>query len=235
MAAKSKRVAAKKVPKKTPVRKSVPRPAKAKAVEAEVVVDAPDLMTRDVTMEISDVEQLLSRLEGMSNAKLLGSIKHYSERAAEHAGSAVNASALALVCAWTCGRMLNAAKAKLGRGGFGQWRDEHLVPDVMSERTSQRYMKLAESCHDVRALLDWGPSLRQAYVACGILPEPERTADERDEEEAPKTRALLTSVSGLQKNLRLFTSSGEKLSRGDRTQLQLMRDELNRFFDQILG
>jgi len=226
-----KKPAAKRVPAKKPAQ----RPAKAKAVEVEIVPDVPDLMPAEVVKRIGVIENQLGQVDGLSDLKLCNMIQRYAKQAAEHSGIAVRASASALVYAWACGKLLNAAKEKLGRTGFGPWRDANLVPSVMSERTSQRYMQLANLHSDVRVLLEWNPGLRQAYIACGILPEPERADGEEDEESAPKTRAVLRSLTGLQKNLRQFTGSGEKLGKGERTQLALARDELNRFFDQILG
>jgi hypothetical protein len=60
----------------------------------------------------------------------------------------VEVGASALVYAWASGKLLNIAKAKLGRGDFGAWRKEHLGDDI-AERTSQRYMRLAKECDDV--------------------------------------------------------------------------------------
>ena len=230
MAAKSKKVAAK----KGPAKKSAPPRKKAKAVDAEVVSEPPDLMTAEVKRQISAVEKQIKLVEDMSVGDLSDTIEIYADQAARYSQIALKSGASALVYAWACGKLLNAAKARLGRGDFGKWRTENLLSDSLSERTTARYMMLAKQCDDVKSLLEWSPSLRQAYIACGILPEPERTSAEEGEDTAPKTHALLTSLSGLQKNLRLFTGSGEKLGKADLTQLKLMRDELDRFFEQVI-
>jgi hypothetical protein len=226
-----KKVAAKKAQAKKPV----PRPAKAKTVKLEVVSDVPNLMPSEVMDQILLVETVLGQMDDMTELKLCTTIQRYAERATGYSQSALKSGASALVYAWACGKLLNAAKAKFGRGGFGKWRDANLVPYVMSERTSQRYMKLADTGDDVRELLEWSPSLRQAYIACGILPESERGAGDDDKDEAPNTHVLLASLSGLQKKLRLYLDSREKLGKRERTQLALVRDELNRFFEQVLG
>ena len=166
---------------------------------------------------------------------MVKSIQMCANQAARFSEFTAQTGMTAIIYAWACGKLLNATKAKLGRGDFGAWREDKLGAEVMSERTSQRYMQLAKQHDDVRALLVRSPSLRQAYVACGILPEPEPTVGEEEEETSPKTRALLTSLTGLQRNLRLFSGSGEKLKKPERTQLTLMRDELNQFFDELLG
>ena len=221
--------------KKSPPKKSVTRPAKAKAVEVEIVTEDVDLMRPEVVEQIAVVEDQMSQADSLSDSKLCNLIQRYAKQAAGYSGIAVKASASALVYAWACGKLLNAAKKKYGRNEFGRWRDANLVPYAMSERTSQRYMQLASLHDDVRALLEWNPGLRQAYIACGILPEPERAEGVEDEEGTSKALALLRSVTGLQKNLRVFADSGGKLGKAERRQLALVRDELNRFFDQILG
>ncbi|MEI6819345.1 MAG: hypothetical protein WCL19_07055, partial [Verrucomicrobiota bacterium] len=124
---------------------------------------------------------------------------------------------------------------KLGRGDFGDWRKKHLCDDI-TERTSQRYMQLAKRYEDVRALLEWSPSLRQAYIACGILPEPpERAADEESDADEIKRQALLSSITGIQKKLRLFYGLKGKLGAGDKTQLKLAKQQIDEFFQQILN
>ena len=185
--------------------------------------------------QISWVESVIGGMGNMTDTELLGCIRTCATKAETFVHAAIKASASALVYAWASGMLLNSAKAKFGHGAFGKWRDAELVPDVMSVRTSQRYMKLAEASKDVKGVLEWSPSLRQAYIACGVLPESQRSAGDEESEESPKTRALLTGLTGLQKNLRLFSGSGESLGKSERTQLALVRAELNQFFDKILA
>jgi hypothetical protein len=235
MAAKSKKVATKKGRGKTPAKKAAARPGKARAVEFEIIAPIPDLMPPEVLKQISSVESLIGGMDYMTDTEFLSTIIICATKTATFVHAATKASASALVFAWACGMLLNSAKTRLGRIGFGQWRDANLVPDVMSERTTQRYMKLADSSKNVKALLEWSPSLRQAYIACGVLPESEPSAGDEEPDESPKTRALLSSLTGLQKNLRLFSGSGESLGKGERKQLELVRMELNQFFDEILA
>jgi len=235
MAAKSKKAAPKKAREKAPAKKTAARAGKVTAVEFEIVASVPDLMPPEVLKQISLVEDVVGSIGNMTDTELLGSIRTCARQTEIFVHAATKASASALVYAWACGMLLNMAKKKHGRSGFGQWRDAYLVPAVMSERTSQRYMKLADASKDVKSLLEWSPSLRQAYIACGVLPESERSTGDQDEDESPRTRALLTSLTGLQKNLRLFSGSRESLGKGERTQLALVRAELNQFFDKILA
>ena len=258
MAVKTKKVAAKKTPaKKTPTKKAAPRkppaPKKtakksttrrghASAVEIEVVSDVPDLMPPDVVKHIVTVETTVRDMAGMPESTLLKCITICAGQAATFSRHAAKAGASALVYAWGCGRLLLVAKEQLGHGAFGKWRNEHLVPAVMSERTSARYMQLAARCHDVRALLQWAPTLKQAYVECGILPDPAMSDREPgDKEEVPRKELLFTSLTNLQKGLRLFEKnlesfevSKEKLNAEDRTQLQLMKKEITGFSQRIL-
>lgn len=202
----------------------------------DVAPEPPDPMSPAVMKEIVAVETLLQKATGMTEAKLTTAVTRYSERATDFARNAVTAGAAALVYAWGCGGLLNGAKERLGHGGFGKWREKNFGDDVMSERTSQRYMKLARENDDVRNLLDGGAGLRQAYIACGVLPEPpEREPVEESESENAKRQALLSGITGMQKRLRMLVEFKGKLGDAEKTQLQLARREIDAFFDQILG
>ena len=221
----------KKVAKKKPSTKSVP--TKAKLIVVKENPDVPDLMPPEVAKHLAEVEKLIKRSEKMKAGDLIKPIEDYAMHAASFSHKAVQAGASALVFAWACGKLLNATKKELGHDAFGDWREDKLLSENLSERTSQRYMKLAKQCQDIKVLLEWSPSLRQAYIACGVLPEPEQS--ENDSGTPPqKAHVLLASLSGLQKNLRLFAGSNEKLGKEDLSQLKLVRDELYRFFDQVI-
>jgi len=256
MAAKSKKVAVKKQPagkapkNKVSAKKSAARESKAKVVAVEVV---PELMHPEVVEQLAQVEGVIDGLKTMPDTDLIESIRDWATRAAGFSRQAVQVGASALVYAWACGKLLNAAKEKLGHGAFGKWRKTHVESAGISERTSIRYMKLAESCSDVRGLLQWAPTLRQAYVGCGVLPSPpERDKDEADdnlsekekerkerevheEEVLRKKEVLLTSVSDLQQKLRQGISIKENLGQGEIRQLKLARTQIVKFFDQLLG
>ena len=172
----------------------------------------------------------------MTETELALGINAFSKQVAGFALEAVESGAAALVYAWACGKLLNSAKAKFGRGDFGEWRAGKLEPGVISERTSQRYMKLAKDWDDIRALLEWSPTLRQAYIACGVLPEPpERNVNDGEDAEAIKRQALLSSITGIQKKLRVFSGLKGKLGAAEKTQLKLAKMQIDEFFDQILG
>lgn len=69
----------------------------------------------------------------------------------------------------------------------------------------------------------------------GEVSKPEKDPAADRKKDAPKSHALMSALSALQKNLRLFTASSEKLADEERVQLQLMRRELDRFFEQTLA
>lgn len=249
MAAKSRKVAAK----KGPAKKSTASRAEAKASEVEVVEEMPDLMTPAVVKQLAEVESVIGQLDRMTEAKLAENIKGWASLAADFSRQAVHAGASALVYAWACGRLLNEAKANLGHGAFGKWRREHVESAGVSERTSTRYMKLAGSSSDVRGLLQWAATLRQAYVGCGVLPAPpEPEKDEADDNLAKeekeqrekekvevevqrKKEVLLTSVSELQQRLHQGIGIKKNLDPSEIRQLKLARTQIDSFFEQILG
>lgn len=204
-------------------------------VEVVEAAEVPDLMPPEVLAQIAAIETLLPALEKMAEPELVETMVRYSAEAAGFSHQALRAGAQALVSAWACGRVLLAAKAKFGRGKFGAWRQDRLVPAVMSERTSQRYMRLAEECPDVRLLLKWSPGLRQAYISCGILPELDREAAKQDKGRPSPAKALIASISGLEKRFRRFSSSPAKFRKADIIQLKVLKDELDRWFREAIG
>ncbi len=236
MAAKSNKIAAKKGTAKKSAPIVIRRPAKENAAEVEVVSDVPDLMSPGVVKQVLQVQDFVANSQQLKDSELARGISAFSKKASGFALDAVKAGASALVYAWACGKLLNATKAKVGHGKFGAWREKNLDAVVISERTSQRYMQLAKQCDDVKALLEWSPSLRQAYIACGILPEPpERDLDETGDSDEAKREALLSSITGVQKKLRLFAGLTGGLSVAEKTQLKLAKKEIDLFFKQILG
>lgn len=82
----------------------------------------------------------------------------------------------AVLLAIEAGRALIEVKKQVGHGNFMLWVEANLT---FTERTAQRYIRLAESNPTHVSDLE-GPSsfsdaitVRQAYVAAGILPAPE--------------------------------------------------------------
>lgn len=197
---------AKKVPKKVSrAGKPVPKPAIEEG-DFKIVSDVPELMPADVLEQLTSVEDFVGKAGTLSDPDILKGIRNYARQADLHRGVAVQAGASAIVFAWACGNLLKAAKMKLGHGAFGTWREENLSQWI-SKRTAARYMQLAERCNDLRGLLEWSPSLRQAYIECGILPTPEKKTGESesgadDGGETQLKQRVLEGLSDVQKNLR---------------------------------
>jgi hypothetical protein len=70
----------------------------------------------------------------------------------------------AIAAAIKAGKYLNAAKALLGHGNWGNWLKENCK---FSERTAERYMTIAKS--DTVSVLAQCSSLRQAYIVTGAI------------------------------------------------------------------
>lgn len=120
------------------------------------------------------------------------------------ANSAKANASQAIAVAVQCGKLLCNQKAEVGHGGWLDWLKAN-CPDI-SERTAQKYMRLsrkvleletanpncsaelekseeagATEAEKVSALLDGSPkTLRQAYIAAGVIPEVEKVAKDTD-------------------------------------------------------
>ena len=77
----------------------------------------------------------------------------------------------AITKALECGQLLLQQKAALKHGGWLEWLDANCAQ--IGERTARKYMALAKRNHD-SDLNDAG-TLRQAYLACGIIQEKPKT------------------------------------------------------------
>ena len=76
--------------------------------------------------------------------------------------------------------------------------------------------------------------LPKSYIACGILPEPEKPDTKPVTEEAPKAEALLKSLTASHKRLRQLTQFKVELQKPQITHLQLLRNEFDRIFNQLI-
>ena len=203
---------------------------------ADPLTEAPDFQLSTIQTEISEVETLIQSVEQMPENLLLDRIKLASARVDDYTFKARLSTAQSLLYVWATGTMLNATKKKLGHGHFSKWCHTHIVTaGIMSERTCQRYMKLATENPDISAFLEQGKSIRQSYIAAGVIAEPEEAPAATEKNGAPKSHALMSALSGLQKKLRLFSTSAERLTTEERNQLKLMKIELDRFFAQALA
>ena len=92
--------------------------------------------------------------------------------ASDARGVAVQAIAKAI----ECGQLLVQQKESLGHGSWLDWLDANL-PE-MTDRTARRYMALAKRTH--MSDLNNSTTVRQAYLATGILPMPVEKSNKPD-------------------------------------------------------
>lgn len=83
-----------------------------------------------------------------------------------------------------CGQLLLEQKAALGHGSWLEWLDAN-VPEI-GDRTARKYMALAKRNYD--SDLTDSASLRQAYLATGIIPAPEEKAPSPPDPNKPWVR-----------------------------------------------
>jgi len=146
--------------------------------------------------------------------------------AMRHASKAKTSLTAAIAAAFDCGRLLTQQQAQLGRkGNFDAWCARHL-PEI-SRRTIYNYKALFEqvnqyldaSCTDPNvqqvALCELNfPSLRQMYIAFGILPDHEQNGEPKPD------RSFLEPL------LKVPASSRFERLKDDSTLEKLSRDEL---------
>lgn len=95
-------------------------------------------------------------------------IRETFEQANALATDARTVASDAIAKALECGRLLTKQKESLGHGSWLEWLDAN-VPEI-SDRTARKYMALAKRNHG--SDLNDMASLRQAYLATGIIPAP---------------------------------------------------------------
>lgn len=83
------------------------------------------------------------------------------------AGESARSGKAAIVAAIECGKLLNKAKDSVKHGEWEKWLLDN-CGDI-SQETARKWMVLAKSNHGGN--LEDCNGLRQAYIACGILPE----------------------------------------------------------------
>jgi hypothetical protein len=101
--------------------------------------------------------------------ELGGKIRDLHELATVCANMVHKVALQSLESAWSAGRALIAAKEKVAHGEWTSWRTSN-VPGL-SEDQACRYMRLAKEIPHVRDL-DGLKTVRQAYLACGVIKEP---------------------------------------------------------------
>ena len=137
------------------------------------------------------------------------------------ADSATNEARAAITAAVQCGDLLTRQKASVPHGTWLDWLAAH-CPDISAE-TARRYMRLSKRSQ-VPDLTD-ATSLRQAYLATGVLPEPPPS----DDDTTPDANApLVTFTRGLDQFRRWFHRRTEEkpLAKWTPEARRLLRNEL---------
>jgi hypothetical protein len=187
-------------------------------------------MPQNQTLETATKTADLERLRRHELAKLkrgfAGQILKQHRHALRHASKAKSSLTAAMQAAFNCGRFLTQQQAQLGRkGNFDAWCAKHVAE--ISRRTIYNYKALFEqvsqyldaSCTgpDVQqvALCELNfPSLRQMYIAFGILPDHEQNGEPKPD------RSFLEPL------LKVLASSRFERLKDDSTLEKLSRDEL---------
>ena len=185
----------------------------------------------------SDLEPIESAVAGIDQMDIKAVEKEILKscnQSEEQSLIAVNASKLKLAYGWKCGKLLNRAKALLKKGNFGNWRDSYLIEtEVMSIKTTQRCMSLANHWDSLDALLTATPNLWTAYQECGILPATEETEvskkskAESETNEPDPVAKYVAAFTKLQQVMRMLTELKAKIPEGE--PVSIPEDELNQF------
>jgi hypothetical protein len=204
--------------------------------DEEAFYDAYNGPLTHYAMEFDYLDKLAADLANVDLKDLTKRILLYGKEAQKHYKATMQKGAQAIIFAWACGTTLNIAKAKLPHGQFGPWRAKLLKKSIFDVRTSQRYMDLAKKFTCVNDLTAWQPSLRQAYIACGILPEPPDTEKPAQiDKEAVARARLLKSVVNVQTLLRRFSTNNVSLDDESKKELVSAKAEIDELFKSLIG
>ena len=156
----------------------------------------------------------------MLSIDLSASINAAFATARTAADSATNEARHAITAAVQCGDLLTRQKASVPHGTWLDWLATH-CPDISAE-TARRYMRLSKRSQ-VTDLTD-ATSLRQAYLATGVLPEEPPRDNATPDANAP----VVTFTRGLDQFRRWFHRRTEEkpLAKWTPDARRLLRNEL---------
>lgn len=222
---------------KNPSRKSKPAKSQPKSqpVEFEVVPSPPKLSDFLNERVIQNRNQDLVKMEKADLEDLAAAIIINADETNEQAENALGSACLAVVSAWNCGGLLNIAKKRMKHGEFQQWFKSKIRVPSLGPRTAQRYMKLAKIHPLLEDLIASNPSIRQAYIACGILAEPPETEITDKDAEATARIGLVKSIASVQTRLRRFSGKKIELDQETRRQLLDTKTEIDLLFKELIG
>ena len=156
----------------------------------------------------------------MLSIDLSASINAAFATARTAADSATNEARHAITAAVQCGDLLTRQKASVPHGTWLDWLAAH-CPDISAE-TARRYMRLSKRSQ-VTDLTD-ATSLRQAYLATGVLPEEPPRDNDTPDANAP----VVTFTRGLDQFRRWFhrRTEDKPLAKWTPEARRLLRNEL---------
>lgn len=214
------------------------KPAKKKHQLSKVVTPQEDsILSSFLSDKVISLRNKERALMEHANLKELATIIQQSgDDAAAHTTDALASASMAIINAWTCGSALIIAKLQLDHGEFTTWVENKFSKIPLSLRTAQRYMQIAKKYESLEHLIESNPTLRQAYIACGILPEPPESEKNAEKNDVASVKiGLLKSVASIQNNLRLFSSQKIKLDKVTRNELLSAKAEIDRIFKSLIG
>jgi hypothetical protein len=156
----------------------------------------------------------------MLSIDLSASINAAFATARTAADSATTEARAAITAAVQCGDLLTRQKASVPHGTWLDWLATH-CPDISAE-TARRYMRLSKRSHETD--LTDATSLRQAYLATGVLPEPPPRDNDTPDANAP----VVTFTRGLDQFRRWFhrRTEDKPLAKWTPEARRLLRNEL---------
>jgi hypothetical protein len=172
--------------------------------------------------------------------ELVEPIANFVTRERQCAIQAGRLSATSRLNRWATGRLLIAAKKSLRHGTFEAWLEEHRLKLGFSKSTAENYMKLARKYETAEQFMMEDAPLREMYERGKVLEDEEfETSDKpkagKDKFAGPsKAECLMSCLTSLQKRMRHLMESGEQLEPNQVRQLTLVKDEIDRFFNQII-
>lgn len=184
---------------------------------------------------IRNRNQNLVKMEKADLYELAAAIIINAEEAETHMGDTLQSACLAVVSAWNCGGLLNVAKKRTKHGEFQKWFEDTIRVPSLGLRTAQRYMQLAKKHPRLEDLIASTPSIRQAYIACGILAEPLENEKGDEDDEAIARIGLLKSVASVQTRLRRLSEKKIKLDKETRRELLATKTEIDQLFKALIG
>ena len=164
-------------------------------------------MTKQQPEPATDLEVLPRDVPGTPGALLIfdlsASINAAFAAARSAADSATYQARAAITAAVECGDLLTRQKASLPHGAWLPWLADH-CPDISAE-TARRYMRLAKRSRETD--LTDASSLRQAYLATGVLPSPPAPEPSLPDAETP----VITFTRGLDQFRRWYHRRTDEL------------------------